>query len=108
MVPPAFRPIPVCNFTSGEILDLDWYWVVLADSMGFAFQVCAASPRPATALASLTLFLDDLSFVWLRWCAREVAAETLKPSTENPQSRTRNHMMIGCPKGAQGESQARF
>jgi hypothetical protein len=91
VVPPAFRPIPVCNFTSGEILDLDWYWVVLADSMGFAFQVRAASPTPATALASLWSFLLFFSTFNLlfgpngapgRW---QLKPSNLEPKTLNPE-----------------------
>ncbi|EKX32870.1 hypothetical protein GUITHDRAFT_120937 [Guillardia theta CCMP2712] len=35
---PVPRPLPKCNFREGDVVVIEWTWVIMADSMGFAFQ----------------------------------------------------------------------
>jgi len=36
--PPVPRPLRQCNWTKGDVVQLEWTWAVQADSMGWAFQ----------------------------------------------------------------------
>jgi len=36
---PVPKPLNRCNFTTGQTVELEWTWVVLADAMGWAHQV---------------------------------------------------------------------